>query len=191
MQKSNLPTVTPLTDAELVAKFQQTHNPAFFSQLYQRYFNKVRIYCIKSLGDRSRADDVTQDVLLKAYEKLDSLQNPLLWVAWLFSIARNQVLNIHKKSSRRHLEPVDDYPFLYDDPVDSEAMEAYHRKLDALPTLLEEAPAGRLLKRKYVDGQTIEQLCQDFKLNESAVKMRLLRARQHVVQLYEQRYASA
>jgi RNA polymerase sigma factor (sigma-70 family) len=191
MPNSNSPTISQLSDTQLVIEFQQTHNNAFFAALYQRYFSKVRIYCLKSLGDRSRADDVTQDVLLKAYEKLNTLQNPQLWVAWLFRIARNQVLNIHKKATRSHLEPVAEYLSISEEPTEQEAVEAYNRKLDALPTLLDEVPAGRILKLKYIEGQTIEQLCQNYNLNESAIKMRLLRARQHVVQLYEQRYASA
>ncbi|MEZ4953723.1 MAG: sigma-70 family RNA polymerase sigma factor [Saprospiraceae bacterium] len=191
MLTSDFSTSTQLTDAQLVVEFQRTGKGEIFAELYNRYFDKVKIYCIKSFGDEQNAADAAQDVLLKAFEKLHTLQNPQLWVAWLFSIARNQVLNLHKQHARSRMEPVESCLSICDETEDLEDVEEHDRKLDLLPTLLNEAPAGRILKLKYVEGQTIEQLCEDLHLNESAVKMRLLRARQNVVQLYEQRYARA
>ncbi len=191
MQTSNFPTASKMTDAQLVAEFQINRSNQVFTELYNRYHNKVKIYCIKSLGDGQAAEDAAQDVLIKAFEKLSTLQNPQLWVAWLFSIARNQVLNTHKQNARSRMEPVETCFSLTDEPTDLETMQEQDRKLAALPVLLGQIPAGRILKMKYVEGRTIENLCQTLQMNESAVKMRLLRARQSVVQLYERQYARA
>ncbi|MBI1225974.1 MAG: sigma-70 family RNA polymerase sigma factor [Bacteroidetes bacterium] len=191
MQVSNFSNAPQLTDAALVAEFQLTSDSQVFAELYNRYFDKVKIYCIKALGDEQNALDAAQDVFLKAYEKLDSLLNPQLWVAWLFSIARNQVLNLHKQQSHNHLEPVETCFTLADEPSDLDAMRELDRKLVALPRLLDKAPEGRILKLKYVEGRSIDQLCEDLHMNKSAVKMRLLRARQTVVELYERQAVRA
>lgn len=190
MQTSNFPTQAEMTDAQLVAKFQLTRNNQLFAELYNRYFNKVRIYCLKSLSDTAAAEDVAQEVMLKAFEKLPTLQNAQLWVAWLFSIARNEVLNTHKRNARSRMEPVETCFALADEPADLESMREKDQKLAALPVLLE-TPAARILKLKYVEGRSIEQLSKQLNMNESAVKMRLLRARQKVVHVYEQQYARA
>jgi RNA polymerase sigma-70 factor (ECF subfamily) len=185
MKNSNSPIATQITDEQLVVEFQLTGDKQVFAQLYDRYFNKVKIYCLKSLGDEQTAEDTTQEIFLKAFEKLHTLHNPQLWVAWLFSVVRNEVLNTHKQNARHRVEPVERCFSLADEPADREAMEEYDRKLSALPKLLEKAPAGRILKMKYVEGQSIEQLCQKFSMNESAMKMRLFRARHKVVRMYE------
>ena len=178
------------TDEELIEAFQETHSNAFFSELYTRYHEKVTLYCIKALGNLTQAEDVSQEVMLKAFEKIESLRNPGLWVAWLFSIARNQVLNLHKQKSRWHFEGEELAYKVVDrsDDIDQKLEKEF--KLMALPQLLE-SPEMRILKLKYIEGNSIEELCSQMHLKESAVKMKLLRARQKVVRMYEQQRAWA
>jgi RNA polymerase sigma factor (sigma-70 family) len=178
-----------MTDLELVTVFQTNHNARAYSELYNRYYSKVERYCLKSFSDLQNAKDAAQDVFLKVFEKLATLKKPELWVAWLFSITRNVVLNIHKKNARSRMENVDEFPAIADDDSEIEALQEKERKLTALSQLLE-TPDGLILKMKYVEGLSIKQLSHDMHLKESAVKMRLLRARHHIVEMYEQRYAN-
>lgn len=191
MKRFIFQSLSTLTDAQLVAAYQQTPENRIFAELYNRYFDKLRIYCLKSLSNDQTAEDIAQDVMIRAFERLNSLKNPESWVAWLFSIARNEVRSIHRQQMKKRLEPVTDPLLLADDPAERENMEETDRKLAALPDLLENTACGQILKLKYMDGQTIDQLCQDFGMNESALKMKLLRARKKVVQLYYRRYARA
>lgn len=177
-----------LTDTELVVAFQSKEDADAFTELYNRYYPKVEHYCLIALSDAQAAQDAAQDVFLKVFEKLPSLQQPKLWVAWLFSITRNVVLSTHKQHARTRLEDVDEFPGIADETTDLEALQEKERKLTALPKLFE-TPDGRILKMKYVEGRSIEQLSHEMDLKESAVKMRLLRARHQVIHLYEQRYA--
>lgn len=173
-----------MSDEELIEGFQESHSNDLFSELYIRYYEKVKLYCLKSLGNLSMAEDVSQEVMLKVFERLTNLRNPQLWVAWLFSIARNQVLNQHKRGSRWHLEN-EEIAYKIADPVeDKESIVEKESKLQALPKLLEN-PEVRILRMKYIEGKSIEQLCDQMHMKESAVKMKLLRARQKVVKIYE------
>ncbi|MCB0667708.1 MAG: RNA polymerase sigma factor [Saprospiraceae bacterium] len=179
-----------MTDEDLIEEFQHTHANVFFSELYVRYYEKVKLYCLKSLGNLSLAEDISQEVMLKAYEKISSLRNANLWVAWLFSIARNQVLNQHKQRSRWHLER-EELAYKIADGTDDVARKLEKEsKLQALPCLLDN-PEMRILKLKYIEGKSIEQLCSQMHMKESAVKMKLLRDRQKVVKMYESQRAWA
>jgi RNA polymerase sigma factor (sigma-70 family) len=177
-----------LTDLELVKAFQSKHDKAAYAELYNRYFPKVKLYCLKSLEDEQDAQDAAQEVFLKVFEKLSTLQKPQLWVAWLFSITRNQVRNMHKKNARNKIENVDEFPVVTENLSEQEVLKEKERKLRALPKLLD-TPDARILRMKYIDGVTIEQLSRDMHLNKSAVKMRLLRARHHIVYMYERGHA--
>lgn len=181
-------TLAQQTDTELVTAFQVKHDAHAYTELYNRYYSKVERYCIKALTDLPSAKDAAQDVFLKVFEKLTTLQKPDRWRAWLFSIARNVVLNTHKKNARKRVKAIDDFILVADENTELEALREKERKLIALPQLLE-MPDTRILKMKYVEGRTIEQLSRDMQLNKSAVKMRLLRARHRVINRYERQYS--
>lgn len=188
MQSLNHP-LAQLSDLELIAEFQTNHDAQAYAELYRRYYLKVERYCLKSLSDLQDAKDAAQDVFLKVFEKLATLQKPELWVAWLFSITRNVVLNIHRKNAHSQIEDVEEFPPIADNNSEIEAKLERERKLTALPRLLE-TPDARILKMKYVEGRSIRQLSRDMHIKESAVKMRLLRARHHIVDMYEHQYAN-
>ena len=50
--------------------------------------------------DPSTADDLTQEVFLSAWQRLDRLHEPLAWPSWLATIARNRALD-HVRADRR------------------------------------------------------------------------------------------
>ncbi|MCB0650085.1 MAG: sigma-70 family RNA polymerase sigma factor [Saprospiraceae bacterium] len=174
-------------DLDLVNAFQCKKDSQAFTTLYNRYYPKVEQYCLKSLNDMQAAQDATQEVFIKVFERLSTLKNPELWVAWLFSVTRNVVLNIHKKNDRLRMENVDEFNLPAEDNSGIEALQEKEHKLAVLPKLLN-TPDGRILKMKYVNGLSIEQMSNDMHLKESAVKMRLLRARHHIINMYENDY---
>ncbi|MCB0687725.1 MAG: RNA polymerase sigma factor [Saprospiraceae bacterium] len=186
--KTSCSNLQSMTDEELIEGFQKTRCNNLFSELYIRYYEKVKLYCLKSLGNLSLAEDISQEVMLKVFERISLLRDPQLWVAWLFSIARNQVLNQHKRGSRWHMETEEIAYKIADQPDDKDFILEKESKLQALPVLLDN-PDVRILKMKYVEGKSIEQLCDQMHMKESAVKMKLLRARQKVVKLYEEQRA--
>lgn len=182
--------IATLPDSALITQYQSNKNEVYFSELYLRYYEKVNRYCLKSLGNQADASDMVQEVFIKALEKLPTLRNPDLWVAWLFRIAHNKIINLHKREALHRTDPIEvqapEVPVEYD----IEEKLEIERKLNALPQLLREMPAqqARLLRLKYLEGESIEQLCNELHIKESAMKMRLLRARTRIVEMYETRY---
>jgi RNA polymerase sigma-70 factor (ECF subfamily) len=69
--------------------------------LYDRHYDAVYRYCYYRLADVELAQDVTADVFVRMVEKLDCFQirgRPFL--AWLYTIARNLVTDVHRDNGK-------------------------------------------------------------------------------------------
>ena len=64
-----------------------------FEKLYRKYHHRMYIYCLKALHNEQDAQDVTQDIFIKAYENIDSLKNPgLVWSGCLSTLYNTQYI---------------------------------------------------------------------------------------------------
>jgi len=61
---------------------------AAYEKLYDRYATLVRAVCYDTTGNLADAQDLTQDVFMRAYEKLSHLRDPARFGKWLVGIAR-------------------------------------------------------------------------------------------------------
>lgn len=71
-------------------------DPEAFAWLHQRYAGWVRAIALGSLSP-AEADDLVQDVALKAWEKLPSLRQPERYGPWLAQIARNATRDVLRR----------------------------------------------------------------------------------------------
>lgn len=86
-----------LTDVELVARAQRGDTQAF-DQLVTRHEAKVYGLCLKMLGSPEDAEDVLQEVFVKAYQSLPSFRGDSAFSTWVYRIATNACLmRIRKK----------------------------------------------------------------------------------------------
>jgi RNA polymerase sigma-70 factor (ECF subfamily) len=63
------------------------------SRLFQRYEERVYIWCLRYVRGHDAAVELAQEVLLRAYRSLGSFQGRSRFSSWLYAIARNQCLN--------------------------------------------------------------------------------------------------
>ena len=83
--------------------------PEAFEQLYEAYFDKIYRYIALKVGDRADAEDMTQQVFLKALESIGSFRwRGVPFSAWLFRIAHNQVVDHYRKKSKERTLPLDE-----------------------------------------------------------------------------------
>jgi RNA polymerase sigma-70 factor (ECF subfamily) len=75
------------TDDSLVRAVLNGDRTAF-AQLYDRYAPLIRAICAETTGNLADAQDLAQEVFLRAYERLDELRQPERFGAWLVSFAR-------------------------------------------------------------------------------------------------------
>lgn len=182
-------------DSELVIRFQENRDPRAFSELYNRYYPRILQYSQHVLKGQEDAYDVAQDVFLRAMEKLPSLKNPITFQAWLFSISRNICIDRCKHLASVRTEP-DDCSQMASRVAEEHPEEEYRElenQIDRVFQVLEglNTESREILKMKYLDNYSIVQLQEYFHIGESAVKMRLARARSRVCMLYGKRSSVA
>jgi RNA polymerase sigma-70 factor (ECF subfamily) len=75
-------------------------DPEAFGGLVDRYFPLVHAIALARLGDPAAAEDLAQEVFLRAYLNLDKLHKPEAFPAWVARMARNLGINWLRASSR-------------------------------------------------------------------------------------------
>lgn len=174
------------SDGELIAEYQASSNSKCLEELYLRYHLKVRKYCYTILKDKETAGDLMQDTFIKVSTNLSKLKHATTFVGWLFQIARNLCLDHIKQRSKTKAERVEETLDLADEIIDLEDLEAKEFQISLMEILINELNEQdkKMLKLKYVDKMSIKGIQAEFELSESAVKMRLARARKKVLRMY-------
>jgi len=95
-------------EKNLVSRAQKGDEEAF-ARLYEEYFTKIYRYIVVRMGDEMEAEDITQQVFLKALQSIGSFKwKGVPFSAWLYRIAHNQVVDYLRKTKRRTTVSVDD-----------------------------------------------------------------------------------
>src|ERR671926_46197 len=71
-----------------------------FERLYRAHVNRVYAVCVRMTGDRAQAEELTQDVFVRVWEKLALFRGESAFTTWLHRIAVNVVLNARKSAGR-------------------------------------------------------------------------------------------
>lgn len=88
---------------EDIARMVQSGKTEFFGLLIKRYENKMMRYARKFLLGHEDAEDLVQEVFLKAYVNIQSFDVSRKFSSWLYRIAHNEFINAIKKKRR---EPI-------------------------------------------------------------------------------------
>ncbi len=98
-----------MQNEEILVQRAKQHDQSAFAQLYENYFDKIYRYIVLKIGDKEEAEDMTQQVFLKALQSISSFKwkgNP--FSAWLYRIAHNLVVDYMRKKSKRPVTLFDD-----------------------------------------------------------------------------------
>ena len=76
-------------------------DPDAFRVVFHRYGKPILSFIYNILGDRARAEELTQETFVRAYAGLSSFRTDAHISTWLFGIARNVVREAIKEKSRR------------------------------------------------------------------------------------------
>jgi RNA polymerase sigma-70 factor (ECF subfamily) len=64
-----------------------------FWEIYDLYYDPVRRFISKMVGDEWAADDLTQDTFIRVQQNLNGLREPAKLRPWIFQIARNRCVD--------------------------------------------------------------------------------------------------
>ena len=137
-------------------------------------------YVVRLVGDRTLAEDLTQEVFLRVFQGLPNFSLRSKFTTWLFQVTKNRVLDELRATERRPRATValDDVPPLevLDAPFERlEAIDALWRAIDGLPVDLKMA----LLLRDVV-GLSYNEIADSLEITLATVKWRIYKAREEV-----------
>jgi RNA polymerase sigma factor (sigma-70 family) len=175
--------VKKFTDEQLVAHFIETQKNLYFEQLYDRYSDKVYRKCLSFVKDDAKAEDFTHDIFLKLVLNLSSYKETAKFSTWLYSITYNYCIDQTRVSKKYAEVGLDDNFDVPDDDDDAEIAELEAQQLNkAMKLILPEEKS--ILMMKYQDDLSIKEISDSLDISESAVKMRLLRAKEKLRKVY-------
>lgn len=79
-----------------------------FERVYRAHVNRVFALCVRMLGDRVQAEEVTQDVFVRVWEKLPGFRGDAAFTTWLHRVAVNVVLSRRKSTGIHQARTTDD-----------------------------------------------------------------------------------
>ena len=85
---------------ELVRR-AQAGDPEAFGALYRQHVGKVHALCLRLSGESGAAEDLTQDVFIRAWESLGSFRGESALGSWLHRLAVNVFLGARRAAGRR------------------------------------------------------------------------------------------
>ncbi len=178
------------SDEELVEYIVATKDPQVFAILYDRYADKIYNKCISFVGSTDEAKDLTHDIFLKLYVALRSFKSQAKFSTWVYSLVYNYCVNYvqrERTSNKEQLFDTEDLEnFDVEDDIDDQTI--FNMKFDKLQLALEKIDPDdkMILLMKYQDDVSVKDICAAFDIKESAVKMRLQRAKSKLTIIYNQ-----
>jgi RNA polymerase sigma-70 factor (ECF subfamily) len=160
-----------------------------YGELVRRHQDRLHRRARALVDDPDTAADMVQEGLVRGYTRLEGCQDPDRFGGWVSTIVRNLCLD-HIRSPRSGQQDIDDLPLAESvggGPEErleaADARQAIEAALRMLPPLLREA-----FVLKHVEGLSYGEMAEETGGSESALKMRVKRARealQEALEAYE------
>jgi RNA polymerase sigma-70 factor (ECF subfamily) len=147
-----------------------------FERLYRENVNRVFSLCTRMTGSRTRAEELTQDVFVRAWEKLPLFRGESAFSTWLHRLAVNVVLNARKVEGRERGRSSEDDETELELPSHKVARHAERMDLEAAIALLPRG-ARRVFVLHDVEGYKHEEIAEMLGVTSGGSKAQLHRAR--------------
>lgn len=186
----NLPPNNQLSDEQLIDIIVKENRADLFSELYKKYQLVVFKKCLNITKNRDEAQELTQDILCKVFDKLHTFKNQSTFVTWLFAIVYHECIN-HVRSLKKITHQIIEIQISEEDEEELEEMELEDLKvsrLDEVLNLLHPIDKAILLM-KYQEGFKLKQIQTVLNISESSTKMKLKRAKLKALKIYQKKYS--
>jgi RNA polymerase sigma-70 factor (ECF subfamily) len=162
----------------LVDRAVATRDAEAFGALYDHHVNRVYRYLYVRAGSQPEAEDLTEQVFLRAWEAIDRFRwQGRPFIAWLYRLAHN-VLVDHVRARRRSVTLAEEGQAAEVASESAAAVLAQRIDADMLNRALEELTVDQqqVILLKFIDGLTSGEIAQMLGKQEGAVRAIQLRA---------------
>jgi RNA polymerase sigma-70 factor (ECF subfamily) len=173
------PDLTTPSDKTLIVAVLAGDNTAY-EKLYDRYAPLVRAVCYNYTGNLADAQDLAQDVFMRAYEKLDRLRKRDSFGKWLVGIARHRCGEWRRRKfrSQNNNAKLNDIQAAAQEKRDDDRIELLRRMITTLPEKERLA-----LHTFYLQGNSADNIRRIMGLSRSGFYRVLKRARKRLEKL--------
>ena len=164
-----------MDDAELVTLAQKElpYGMRAYEELVRRHEAVLYAVCVRLLGTKEDAEDISQDVMLKVFSGIKNFKGKSSFKTWLLRIANNACIDRLKKKAvaDRYNETLRNESLAYSEPNDDE---------DHVLQLLRQVSEDerQVLVLRFVADLSLQEVADSLNLSLSATKMRLYRAKE-------------
>jgi len=185
-----------LDDSAVVAAFLGGEERAF-QELVDRYQTRLLNFVYRTIGDREKAEDLVQEVFIRAYRHLHRFDASQTFSTWIYTIASNLAKNELRNRSRnplvlfqtitKHWQD-EERPLQFEDAL-SRPDDLYRKR--HLRELVEEATSRlpehhrQVFVLRELEGKSYEEIAEITNCNLGTVKSRLNRARNSFAEIIE------
>ncbi len=179
-----------MEDADLIRRCQGGDMEAF-EQLFYRHQNRVYGIALRMMNNEEDALDVTQEIFLKAYQKISKFNFKSAFSTWLYKLAMNSCIDALRKRKAVKTTPITDSSLKnsiiradVSTPEDHAMLNDRERQVwEALNSLKEKERAIIILRD--MEGLSYKEIAEVFKCSLGRVKSRLHEARQKLKAILE------
>ena len=182
-----------LVEPEVIKRAREGDDGAF-NQVVQAYRKRILGTIARLIGRPEDVEDVGQEVFLRLYYSLDQLRSPEVFEPWLYRLTVNSAydyLRRHRRRPEARMADLSEQQVVMADAAAGARLdqdEQRRRRIRDTVGALMSAVSERdriLLTLKEMEGLSLKELEKIYGVNENALKVRLFRARQRVLKVFE------
>ena len=139
-------------------------------QIYRDYYDKVYAYTVNRTRSREDAEDLTSEIFIKVYNKLESFDDKKAQLStWIYQIAKHSVIDYYRryKLSEELPEEITD-----EDEIDQDLL--YEEALSELAAALQKLSVEQrdIIINRYYYGRTLQEIAEIMSLSYGVTKLR-------------------
>ncbi len=175
-----------MSDEEIVKRIVHSQKADDFEIIYNRYVTKVYHKCLSLTKDEELAKDLSHDIFLKVFINLSKFNEKSKFSTWLYRVVFNYCMDHLRKNEKT--STTEELIEINDEEDLSNEKQLLEMKVEMLTKVLEALPIEEksILLMKYQDDHSIKEMMVILDISESAVKMRLKRAKAKAIALYKE-----
>lgn len=152
------------------------------NEVFIKYADSMRSFVASKISNVEDAEDIFQDILIKIHKNLDEVKSVESIKPWVFSVARNSIIDFYRKKSRNKNEIFDENLFLFEETKEnlSELSHCLEPFISALP-----AESKDILTGIVLDGLSQKEFAELSKINYSTLKSKAQRARLQLLEVFQ------
>ncbi len=182
IEVKNSSTIQERQEVVRLVKAAQAGDRSAFGELFQRYERHVFAVAMRRTGDFNDAQQLAQEVFIKAMDKIGQLRQPECFGGCLGSITHRMAINMQIRQSRGVLTEPEfmattcvDESAPEDQLIESERDAQLHEGLENLREM-----GRQTLEAFYVQGQSLNEMSDEFDAPLGTIKRRLHVARKRL-----------